>query len=89
MKVNFKALDKPAIENVDIVEATVEQNIKAERIAGSASGLKFTCALLSLCATFDGNKLLMEDLMKMPQSFFLALMSAGVELPMAEKVLEK
>lgn len=73
MKVTIKKIEAPKYENVEIREARVIDHINAERISGTDKGDKFFCALIAQVAMFDGNKLLMEDIMEFPANYFLDL----------------
>jgi len=61
---------------VVIREPTVEDLIKAEKIAGGVgedNSFEFLCALISLVAEFDGKKLPYDEVKKLPVSVFLEL----------------
>jgi hypothetical protein len=70
-KCNFK------VDEVTIREPTVEDLIKAEKIAGGldkeGNQFEFLCALISLIAEFDGRKLPYDEVKKLPMSVFLEL----------------
>lgn len=59
-------------ENVDIRKPSAEDFIRAEKIAGKNQGFEFVLALMSIIATFDGEKKVFEDLKKLSfDDFFL------------------
>jgi len=65
------------VEEVTVREPTVEDLIKAERIAGGldkeGNTFEFLCALISLVAEFDGKKLPYDEVRRLPASVFLEL----------------
>lgn len=65
MKVVKKENNALQFETVEVREATVGDLIQAERVAGKPEGIAFVVALLSQCATFDGQKLPAEELYKL------------------------
>lgn len=58
---------------VEFRKVRVQDLNRAERIAGSSEGMRYTAAILSLVCTFDGQKKTMEDLEAMEASDFLQL----------------
>jgi len=58
---------------VEFRKVRVQDLNKAEKIAGAAEGIKYTAALLSLVCTFDGRKLVMEELEQLEANDFLLL----------------
>jgi len=65
------------VKEVIVREPTVEDLIKAERIAGGledkGNSFEFLCALISLVAEFDGKRLPYDEVKKLPASVFLEL----------------
>lgn len=80
VRVDSKSLK---FENIEIRSANIADLLMAERIAGSSEGLNYALALLSQVATFDGKKLVMEDLKDMAAQDFLhlsqELLNAGLD----------
>lgn len=74
MKITIKKTEtKKEYEEVIMREPTAGDILEAQRIAGSPEGLPLTVALLSLIATFDGQKLTYEDIKLMPMPLFFEL----------------
>lgn len=73
---------------VEIREPLVEDLIVAERIAGGSEGIKFALAVLSQIATFDGKKLVPEDLQRLRVKDFLSLAKAIEDFGLEELAKE-
>ncbi len=74
MKITKKSKpDVLVVENVEIVEPTVEELIQAERISGKSTGFEFLAAVLSQTGTFDGKPRVPEDLKRLSSKDFLTL----------------
>lgn len=76
MKIKKKKVEYLSYNEVEIREPLVEDLIQAERIAGTDQGMKYALAVLSQVATFDGKKLLPEDLQKLRVRDFFGLAKA-------------
>lgn len=75
MKITIeKSTDKLEIKNVTVREPLVEDFLEAQKYEDQT---KISMALISQICTFDGKKLTMEELEKLPLSSFLEL-SAGL-----------
>lgn len=61
---------------VEIREPLVEDLIAAEMLAGTDQGIKFAMAVLSQIATFDGKRLVLEDLQRLRVRDFFGLARA-------------
>lgn len=60
------------IDEVKVRQPVAEDFIRAEKIAGKSTGFEFALALMSLVATFDGEKKVFEDLKQLSfDDFFL------------------
>ena len=79
MKITVKETKSTFCNEVEIREVTVGDYLEAERVSGQKEGTAFSMALLSLVATFDGEKICSEDLRKMPTPAFLDLQQALVK----------
>ena len=82
MKVTVKKQEHSLkFENVEARESLVEDMLNAQRASGEMEGIGFSMGLIAEICTFDGKKLTIEDLRKMPATDFLSLqtelMSAG------------
>ncbi len=84
MEIKFKKAEAPAFKEVEVREPLVEDLIKAERLAGSAEGMGFALALVSLITTFDGQHLDIDDIKKLPMGFFLKLSQALNQIGLEE-----
>lgn len=74
MKVTVKKQENPLrFENVEAREALVEDMLNAQRSSGELEGVAFSMGLIAEICTFDGKKLTMEDIRKMPATDFLSL----------------
>lgn len=73
MRIVKKESDYIKFEQVEIREPLVDDLVKAERIAGGDSGVRFALAVLSQIAEFDGKRLTPEDLVKLRASDFLSI----------------
>lgn len=73
MEIIRKPVDGLEFEKVEIKEPTVDDLIKAERLADGQTGVAFAVALLSQIAEFDGQKLPPEDIRKLKLQDFLFL----------------
>ena len=60
-------------KTVELREATVDDLLQAERIAGRADGLEFMLAVLSQVALFDGQAQPAEELRRLSSKDFLAI----------------
>ncbi|KKP40310.1 MAG: hypothetical protein UR30_C0005G0091 [Candidatus Peregrinibacteria bacterium GW2011_GWC2_33_13] len=58
---------------IQVREPLVRDLIQAERLAGSADGIKYATALISQIATFDGENLPPEELEDLSAKDFLEL----------------
>lgn len=71
MKITIeKSTDKLEIKNVTVREPLVEDFLEAQKYEDQT---KMSMALISQICTFDGKKLTMEELEKLPLSSFLEL----------------
>jgi len=61
------------VQKVELREATVEDLLKAERIAGKTDGFEFMLAVLSQVALFDGQPQPAEELRRLSSKDFLAI----------------
>lgn len=61
---------------VEIREPLIEDLISAEMLAGTDQGIKFAMAVLSQIATFDGKRLVLEDLQRLRVRAFFGLARA-------------
>jgi len=84
MEVKFKKAQAPEFKEIEVREPLVEDLVKAEVLAGSAEGLNFAIALISLITTFDGKKLGPEEIKRLPMSFFLKLSQALSQIGLEE-----
>ena len=66
----------PEYDNIEVREPLVEDVIEAQRVAGTASGRAYEAALVAQVCTFDGKKLVMEDVKKIPERFFFDIYDA-------------
>ena len=57
-------------KKVEVRTILVKDVIEAQRVSEMTSGRKYESALVAQIATFDGKKLLMEDIMNLPDTFF-------------------
>ncbi len=73
MKIKKKETPFLTFNEIELREPLVEDLIHAERVAGSAEGMKFALAVLSRIATFDGKQLVPEDLQKLRVKDFFEL----------------
>ncbi len=74
MKVTVKKNEKSLkFKEIDAREAVVEDMLNAQRASGEVEGVGFNMAVVAEICTFDGKKLTMEDLRKMPATDFLQL----------------
>lgn len=73
MEIVKKQTEGLSFTKVEIREPTVDDLIKAERLAEGQAGVAFAVALLSVIAEFDGEKLPPEDIRKLKLSDFLYL----------------
>ena len=74
MKVTVKKNEKSLkFKDVEAREAVVEDMLNAQRASGEVEGVGFNMAIVAEICTFDGKKLTMEDLRKMPATDFLQL----------------
>lgn len=81
--------NEQAFKDVQLRPPNVGDMIQAERIAGNgASAMQQSAALLSLVGTFDGKKVVMEELLKMDLSDFLELQEAANGL-VSKKLAER
>lgn len=71
-----KATDILRFKEVEMREASVEDEIQAVKISGVDQGYDFQLALLAVLCTFDGQKYVMEDLKKLSRADFLQLLKA-------------
>lgn len=76
MQITKKKEVFPEYENIEVREPLVEDVIEAQRVSGTASGRGYEAALIAQVATFDGKKLLMEDVIKIPERFFFDILDA-------------
>ncbi|WP_457679434.1 phage tail assembly protein [Thermovibrio sp.] len=67
-------------KEIVINEPTVEDMIKAEKMSGGDRGFEFAVCLLSLIAEFDGQRLMPEEVKKLPASVFLEVSRGFMEL---------
>lgn len=72
-RITKKTEEFPKYENVEVREVLVEDVIEAQRVSEKSSGREYEAALIAQVATFDGKKLLMEDIKKLPESFFFEI----------------
>jgi len=84
MEIKFKKADSPNFKVIEVREPLVEDLIKAERLAGGTEGLTFALTLISLITTFDGRTLDIDDIKKLPMSFFLKLSQAFSQIGLEE-----
>lgn len=80
MKITRKKVETLTFESVEISEPTVDDLLKAERIAGKSEGLEFMLVLLSQVGTFDGKALPPEELRRLSGKDFLDI-SMELQLP--------
>jgi len=73
MKIKKKETEYLTFKEIELREPLVEDLIYAERIAGTNEGIKFALAVLSRIATFDGKKLVPEELQKLRVKDFFQL----------------
>lgn len=78
MKITKKKEEFPKYENVEVREVLVEDVIQAELVSEAKHGKKYEAALVAQIATFDGKKLTMEDIIKLPESFFFDIYDAAM-----------
>jgi len=73
-----KVKDASILKFTDVVmkEATILDEIKAVKIAGTDKGYDFQLALVAQLCTFDGKKYVMEDLKQLDRADFLELLMA-------------
>ena len=76
MQITKKKEVFPEYENIEVREPLVSDVIEAQRVAGTASGRAYEAALVAQVCTFDGNKLVMEDIVKIPERFFFEIFDA-------------
>lgn len=76
MKIKKKESAGYTYNEVEIREPLVEDLIAAEMLAGTDQGLKFAMAVLCQIATFDGKRLVLEDLQKLRVRDFFGLARA-------------
>lgn len=88
MKVRKKESSYLKFEEVEIRDALVEDLIKAERIAGTAEGIRFALAVLSQIATFDGRQLVPEEIQRLRVKDFLELSKKLEDFGMEELAKE-
>ncbi len=74
MKVTVKKQEnRLEFKNVEAREALVEDMLNAQRSSGEIEGVAFSMGLMAEICTFDGKKLTVEDLRKLPATDFLSL----------------
>lgn len=67
--------------DVTVREPLVEDMIAAERISGKTQGFEFLAALMSQTATFDGERVPIEDVRRLSSADFLSI---AAELDIAD-----
>lgn len=72
----LKNKDILVFEEAEVHEATIEDEEKAYLISGESRGYAFSRAIIAQCCTFDGKKLVAEDLKKMRRDDFLYILTA-------------
>lgn len=71
------------VDKVEYRDTLVGDLIAAEMLTGKTEGWNFAAAVLSQVATFDGQNLPPEEIRRLPQKDFLALLGA-LELDVPE-----
>lgn len=73
MKVTKKEETFTEYKEIEVREPLVADVIEAQKVSGQTSGRKYEAALVAQCAKFDGEKLVMEDIMRIPERFFFEI----------------
>jgi hypothetical protein len=73
MEIVKQEKNTPVYEKAEMREPTVQDMIAAERASGAKEGAAFEAALIAQCCTFDGKKIVMEDVIKMGMDDFFQL----------------
>ena len=67
-------------QEVEYRNALVADSINAEKVSGQSEGIEFLLALMAECCTFDGKKVVYEQIRQMESDDFLELSEAlGLE----------
>ena len=73
MKITKTESKTLAASEIELRDPTVDDLLKAERIAGKAEGIEFMLAVLSQVALFDGQPQPPEELRRLSSKDFLAI----------------
>lgn len=88
MKITLNKKEEARYKDIQIEEPTVRDIIIAEQASGVSEGIKFDAALIAQCTTFDGQKLVMEDVEQFSRAFFFELKDALMDGQLKELVKE-
>lgn len=78
-KFKIKKVENKQVFNFKEVEyrtALVADSINAEKVCGQSEGIEFLLALIAECCTFDGKKVVYEQIRQMESEDFLDLSEA-------------